>query len=235
MNDSGWRKAAAAAFPKTLPVLAGYVVLGFGFGLLLQSKGYHFLWAVLMSLTIYAGSMQYVTVDLLANGAGLVSAALMTLMINARHLFYGVSMLIRYRDMGKAKTYLIFGLTDETYSLVCGTEVPDGVEAGKYYFLVTLMNQCYWVIGSAAGALFGQAIPINTTGVDFSMTALFTVILTDNLLKQESRIPSIVGVGISLICLVLFGQNQFLIPSMIGIAAALMLPRPLLEKEREHD
>lgn len=235
MNDSGWKKAAAAAFPKTLPVLAGYVVLGFGFGLLLQSKGYHFLWAVLMSLTIYAGSMQYVTVDLLANGAGLVSAALMTLMINARHLFYGVSMLIRYRDMGKAKPYLIFGLTDETYSLVCGTELPDGVEAGKYYFLVTLMNQCYWVIGSAAGALFGQAIPINTTGVDFAMTALFTVILTDNLLKQESRIPSIVGVGISLICLVLFGQNQFLIPSMIGIAAALMLLRPLLEKEREHD
>lgn len=235
MKDSGWKKAAAAAFPKTLPVLAGYVVLGFGFGLLLQSKGYHFLWAVLMSLTIYAGSMQYVTVDLLANGAGLVSAALMTLMINARHLFYGVSMLIRYRDMGKAKTYLIFGLTDETYSLVCGTELPDGVEAGKYYFLVTLMNQCYWVIGSAAGALFGQAIPINTTGVDFAMTALFTVILTDNLLKQESRIPSIVGVGISLICLVLFGQNQFLIPSMIGIAAALMLLRPLLEKEREHD
>ncbi|MGN0268719.1 MAG: AzlC family ABC transporter permease [Lachnospiraceae bacterium] len=232
MNDSGWKKAAAAAFPKTLPVLAGYVVLGFGFGLLLQSKGYHFLWAVLMSLTIYAGSMQYVTVDLLANGAGLVSAALMTLMINARHLFYGVSMLIRYRDVGKAKPYLIFGLTDETYSLVCGTEVPDGVDTGKYYFLVTLMNQCYWVIGSAAGALFGQAIPINTTGVDFAMTALFTVILTDNLLKQESRIPSLVGLGISLICLVVFGQNQFLIPSMAGIAAALMLLRPLLEKER---
>lgn len=185
MNDSGWRKAAAAAFPKTLPVLPGYVVLGFGFGLLLQSKGYHFLWAVLMSLTIYAGSMQYVTVDLLANGAGLVSAALMTLMINARHLFYGVSMLIRYRDVGKAKPYLIFGLTDETYSLVCGTEVPDRVEAGKYYFLVTLMNQCYWIIGSAAGALFGQ--------------------------------------------------NQFLIPSMAGIAAALMLLRPLLEKESKHD
>lgn len=235
MNDSGWKKAAAAAFPKTLPVLAGYVVLGFGFGLLLQSKGYHFLWAILMSLTIYAGSMQYVTVDLLANGAGLVSAALMTLMINARHLFYGVSMLIRYRDVGKAKPYLIFGLTDETYSLVCGTEVTDGVEAGKYYFLVTLMNQCYWVIGSAAGALFGQAIPINTTGVDFAMTALFTVILTDYLLKQESRIPSIVGLGISLICLVLFGQNQFLIPSMAGIAAALMLLRPLLEKESKHD
>ena len=235
MKDSGWKKAAIAAFPGTLPVLAGYVVLGFGFGLLLQSKGYHFLWAVLMSLTIYAGSMQYVTVDLLANGAGLVSAALMTLMINARHLFYGVSMLIRYRDMGKAKPYLIFGLTDETYSLVCGTEVPDGVDAGKYYFLVTLMNQCYWVIGSAAGALFGQAIPINTTGVDFAMTALFTVILTDHLLKQESRIPSIVGLGISLICLVVFGQNQFLIPSMAGIAAALMLLRPLLEKESKHD
>ena len=116
MNDSGWKKAAAAAFPKTLPVLAGYVVLGFGFGLL-QSKGYHFLWAVLMSLTIYAGSMQYVTVDLLANGAGLVSAALMTLMINARHLFYGVSMLIRYRDVGKAKPYLVFVVAAVTCAL----------------------------------------------------------------------------------------------------------------------
>lgn len=235
MRDSGWKKAAGAAFSRTLPVLAGYEVLGFGFGLLLQSKGYHFLWAILMSLTIYAGSMQYVTVDLLVNGASLLSAALMTLMINARHLFYGVSMLIRYRDVGKAKPYLIFGLTDETYSLVCGTNVPDGVEEGKYYFLVTLLNQCYWVTGSAAGALFGQAIPINTAGVDFSMTALFTVIVTDNLLKQESRIPSIVGIGISLLCLVLFGRDQFLIPSMIGIAAALMVLRPVFEKEKKYD
>lgn len=233
--DHAFRTAIRAAFPRTLPVMAGYLVLGFGFGLLLQSKGYSFLWAFLMSLTIYAGSMQYVAIDLLTAGASLLSTGLMTLMINARHLFYGLSMLVRYRDMGLVKPYLIFGLTDETYSLVCTGDVPQGAVPRYYYLSITLLNQCYWVLGSTAGALFGQAVPLNTTGVDFAMTALFVVILLDNLLKAGSRIPALVGLAVSLLCLFFFGAEQFLIPSMLGIALVLILMRPVLGKEAHHD
>lgn len=230
-NNKSLNSALREAFPKTLPVMAGYIVLGFGFGLLLQSKDYSFWWAVLMSLTIYGGSMQFVAVDLLSGGAGLVTTGIMTLLIHARHLFYGISMLIKYRDMGKVKPYLIFGLTDETYSLVCTEEVPEGISKGTYYFWITFLNQCYWVIGSAMGGIFGQVVTINTTGVDFAMTALFVVILTENLLKKDSRIPALVGIFVSFICLLLFGAASFLIPTMIGIAATLMLLRPLLSKE----
>lgn len=227
--------AIKAAFPLTLPIMAGYLVLGFGFGLLLQSKGYHFLWAFLMSLTIYAGSMQYVAIDLLSSGAGLITAGLMTLVINARHLFYGITMLTRYQNIGKAKPYLIFGLTDETYSLVCSRKAPEGINESAFFFWITFFDQCYWILGSILGSLFGQVIAINTKGVDFSMTALFTVILTDNLIKKDSRIPSVIGLAISFICLLLFGTANFLIPSMLGITIALMLVRPILEKENSHE
>ena len=221
MNNS-YRAAIKAAFPKTLPVMAGYMVLGFGFGLLLQSKGYHCGWAFLMSLMVYAGSLQYVGVDLLASGAGLVSAAVMSLLINARHLFYGLSMLVPYRETGQVKPYIIFGLTDETYSLVCSGEFPRDVDKGKYYFCLTALNQSYWVAGSTLGALFGQTMPINTAGVDFAMTALFVVILLDNLKKPESRGPAVIGLVVSLVCLLAFGAQQFLIPSMLGIAGTLL-------------
>lgn len=233
MKNSNYRKAFCAAFPQTLPVMAGYLVLGFGFGLLLQSRGYHFLWAILMSLTIYGGSMQFVTIDLLSSGATLLTAGIMTLMIHARHLFYGLSMLTKYRDMGKGKVYLIYGLTDETYSLVCSGEVPEGIDKRAYYLWITFLDQIYWVAGSALGGLFGQMVSINTTGVDFAMTALFVVILTDNLLKEDSRIPAIIGLAISFLCLLVFGSGNFLIPSMIGIAAVLMLLRPILNKKKD--
>lgn len=226
-----YKKALQAAFPRTLPVMAGYLVIGFGYGLLLQSRGYNFLWAVLMCLTIYGGSMQFVAVDLLSSGAGLLTAGIMTLMIHARHLFYGLSMLVKYRDTGKIKPYLIYALTDETYSLVCTGDAPDGVDKNAFYFWITLLDQVYWVIGGAAGGLFGQFITINTTGVDYAMTALFVVILTDNLLKRESRIPALAGVAVSLVCLLLFGASGFLIPSMIGITAILMILRPVLNKK----
>ena len=231
MQTSDNKSALRYAFPKTLPVMAGYLVLGFGFGLLLQSKGYNVLWAVLMSVTIYGGSMQYITIDLLSAGAGLLTSAVMTLMIHARHLFYGISMLAKYRDIKKAKAYLIFGLTDETYSLVCTEEVPEGIDRGAFYFWVTILDQSYWVIGSAIGSLFGQLIRINTKGVEFSMTALFVVILTDNLLKKERRLSALLGLGVSLVCLIVFGSDRFLIPSMIGITVVLMLLRPLLQKQ----
>ncbi len=224
-----------AAFPKTLPVMAGYLVLGFGFGLLLQSKGYNFIWALIMSLFIYAGSMQYVAVDLLANGAGLVAGAIMTLMINARHLFYGISMLVRYRDVGKVKPYLIFALSDETYSLVSGDDLPENIDRSMYYFFISSLDQCYWVVGSVIGALFGQVVAINTAGVEYSMTALFVVIVTDNLIKEQSRIPAIIGIIVSLICLLIFGPSNFLIPSMIVITIVLLILRSKLEEEEENN
>lgn len=217
-----YNSAFKAAFPATLPVMAGYMVLGFGFGLLLQSKGYHFGWAFLMSLVVYAGSLQYVGVDLLAGGAGLISSAVMSLLINARHLFYGLSMLVPYSNTGKVKPYIIFGLTDETYSLVCSGNVPENIDKQKYYFCITALNHSYWVIGSTIGALFGQTMPINTAGVDFAMTALFVVILLDNLKKHESRGPAVIGLSVSLICLFIFGAANFLIPAMIGIAVTLL-------------
>lgn len=231
MDLDATQKALQAAFPRTIPVMAGYLVLGFGFGLLLQSKGYNCLWAVLMGLTIYGGSMQFVAVDLLSSGAGLLTAGFMTLLIHARHLFYGISMLGKYRGTVRAKPYLIYGLTDETYSLVCTGEVPAGVDKSRFYVCITLLNQLYWIVGSAAGGLFGQVVTINTAGVDYAMTALFVVILTDNLLKRESRLPALVGVGVSLVCLLLFGAESFLIPSMAGITAALMLLRPVLGRK----
>ena len=166
------KKAFKSAFPGTLPVMAGYLVLGVGFGILLQSKGYSFLWAGVMSLTIYAGSMQYVAVDLLSSGAAVLSAALMTLVINARHLFYGLSMLEKYRDVkGVKKLYLIFSLTDETYSLVCTARPPEDVDPTAFYFWTSLLNQCYWVAGSVLGGPLGQVPPFDPTGVDFAMTA----------------------------------------------------------------
>ena len=228
------KQALKAAFPLTLPVMAGYLVLGVGFGILLESKGYSFLWAGLMSLTIYAGSMQYVAVDLLSGGASLLSALLMTLVINARHLFYGLSMLEPYRKAkGGKKAYLIHGLTDETYSLVCSAVPPAGVERAALCFWITLLDQCYWFLGSVAGGLLGQLIPFDTTGIDFAMTALFVVIVTEQWLTSKRHLPALVGGGVSLACLLLFGADAFLIPAMVGIAASLMLLRPLLEPDRK--
>lgn len=221
------------AFVASLPVMAGYLVLGMGFGILLQDKGYGWWWALLMSTTIYAGSMQYVAVDLLAGGASLLAAAMMTLMVNIRHLFYGISMLGRYQDAGKARPYLIFALTDETYSLVCAPHLPDGVDEKKYYLYLSLLNQCYWIIGSVAGAAAGAAFTFNSAGIDFAMTALFVVIFVEQWEKATSHLPAVTGVGISVICLLIFGPSGFLIPAMLGITAALFLEKRWLDRSGE--
>lgn len=205
------------AFKQSLPIMAGYIVLGMGFGVLLETKGYGVGWALLMSGFIYAGSMQYVTINLLTAGASLISAALMTLMVNARHLFYGISMIERYRDTRPYKPYLIFGLTDETYSVVCSGTVPEGVDEKKYFFLVTLFAQCYWVLGSVMGSLLGSVLTFDSTGIDFSMTALFLVVFVEQWRSTKNHTSAIVGVAASLICLLIFGADQFLIPSMISI------------------
>ncbi len=221
------------AFKRSLPVMAGYLVLGMGFGILLKAKGYGLVWAFCMSLFIYAGSMQYVAVDLLSGGASLVSAALMTVMVNARHLFYGISMIDRYKTSGAKKPYLAFALTDETYSLVCSGEVPEGVDQNRYFFLVSLFNQCYWITGSVAGALIGSLLTFNTAGIEFSMTALFLVVFVEQWRSAKEHLSAMIGVGVSGICLLIFGGERFLIPSMVGITAALTVLKKVLEKRHE--
>lgn len=218
------------AFKRSLPVMAGYLVLGMGFGILLEAKGYGVWWAFCMSLFIYAGSMQYVAVDLLAGGASLLSTALMTLMVNARHLFYGISMIDRYKEAGAKKLYLVFALTDETYSLVCSGDVPEGVDKNWYFFFVSLLNQSYWIAGSVAGSLIGSLLTFNTTGIEFSMTALFIVVFIEQWKSTSNHLSALIGVGASLACLLIFGTEGFLIPSMLAITIALTVFRGSVKK-----
>lgn len=221
------------AFRQSLPVMAGYLVLGMGFGVLLETKGYGVFWALAMSLFIYAGSMQYVAIDLLTGGASLISAAIMTLMVNARHLFYGISMIERYRDTGAAKPYLIFSLTDETYSLVCSGNVPRGVDQKKYYLLISFFNQCYWVAGSVTGSLVGSLLTFNTEGIEFAMTALFLVVFTEQWKSTKNHISAVTGVAASVVCLVIFGPDRFVIPAMAAITVLLTLMRGCFEKKEK--
>ena len=213
------------AFVATLPVMAGYVVLGTGFGILFQSKGYALLWAAAMSLFVYAGSMQYLAVDLLTGGVSLIAAAVTTLMVNARHLFYGISMIGKYQNTGPYKPYLIFGLTDETYSLNCVDLPNDITNAPLYYFLVTILDQSYWVLGTVMGSLLGQIIPFSTEGIDFSLTALFITVFVEQWKSTKDHVPAIIGLAASVVCLLIFGTGNFLIPTMILITLCLTIYR----------
>ena len=213
------------AFYKSIPVMAGYIVLGIGFGILLRSAGYGVLWALAMSVFIYAGSMQYVGVGLLAGGASVITTILTTLMVNARHLFYSISMIDRYRDSGKYKPYLIFALTDETYSLLCDGKTPEGEDPNKYRFLVSAFNHSYWVAGSVAGSLLGTVLPFSTAGIEFAMTALFLASFTEQWIENKDHIPAITGVVSTLLCLLIFGAERFLIPAMLLITLVLTLRR----------
>lgn len=219
------------AFKATIPVLTGYLVLGFGFGIVLKSAGYGILTAFFMSLFIYAGSMQYVAVGLLAGGASLLTVALTTLMVNARHLFYGISMLEKYRSAGKYKPYLIFALTDETYSLVCQENEEIASEQQiKYDFFVSLLNQIYWVAGSVLGAVAGTVLTFNSEGIDFALTALFLTVFLEQWLTAKDHVPAIIGVLSSVICLLIFGSDRFLIPAMLVIALLLSFYREVPKK-----
>lgn len=219
-----------AAFFDTIPVMTGYIFLGFGFGILLDQNGYGLGWALAMSVFIYAGSMQYVAVGLLSGGASLLTTALTALMVNARHLFYGISMVDSYKGAGKKKPYLIFALTDETYSLVSRQPRPDH----GYCFLVSLLDQIYWVAGTALGSLAGSLIPLNYEGIDFVLTALFVTIFVEQWLSTKNHLPAIIGVMSTAICLLIFGSDVFLIPSMALIAGLLTLIRKSERRER-HD
>ena len=226
------------AFKDTLPVMAGYLVLGIGFGIIMTTSGYSPVWSLIMSLFIYAGSMQYVGIGLLTGGASLITVALTTLMVNARHLFYGISMVDKYKKTGKVKPYLIYGLTDETYALAVAAnndteKEVDITSQNKYFFLITVMDHFYWVTGSMIGALLGTIITFDTTGIDFALTALFITIFTDQWLKTKKHLPAIIGVAASVLSLIIFGQQSFLIPSMILISAALLIMKRFAKEENE--
>ena len=214
------------AFYRSVPVLAGYVVLGIGFGILMRNAGYGVLWTAAMSLFIYAGSMQYVGVGLLSGGASALTAAVTTFMVNARHLFYSISMIDKYRDAGKYRPYLIFALTDETYSLLCDGKTPEGTDPQLYRFLLSLFNHSYWFSGSVAGNLLGGVLPFSTAGIEFSMTALFIASFTEQWLTAGDHIPALTGVLCTAACLLVFGRESFLIPAMLLITLVLTLLRP---------
>lgn len=222
------------ALRATVPVMAGYLVLGMGFGILLRTKGYDVWWALAMSGFIYAGSMQYLTIDLLTGGASLITAAITTLLVNARHLFYGISMVEGYRKLGKEKPYAIFALTDETYSLVCQDDQhPNPDDYRRYVFWVSLCDQCYWVTGSLVGALLGSIIPFDATGIDFSLTALFLTVFIEQWLSTKDHASALIGVIASVLCVVVFGPANFLLPAMAAILISLTVLRAV-RKEDAH-
>ena len=224
---------ARKAFLKSLPVMGGYVVLGMGFGILAHNAGYGMPWVLAMSLLIYAGSMQYVGIGLLQGGASVLITAVTTVMVNARHLFYSISMIGRYKDTGKYKPYLIFALTDETYSLLCDGKAPEGTDPDLFCFLVSLFNHCWWVTGSLAGALLGGVLPFSTAGIEFSMTALFIASFTEQWITMKDHLPALTGLFSTLACLLAFGPERFLIPAMLVITLVLTLLRNRTAAGRE--
>lgn len=223
-------KALKAAFPHTIPILMGFLFLGLAYGFYMNSKGFSFWWPLLMSATIFAGSMEFVTVSLLCGAFHPAYAFLLALMVNARHLFYGISMLEKFKGAGKKKWYLIFGMCDESFSILCSTEPPADVDKGWFMVFVTLLNQCYWVAGATLGGILGSFIPFNTQGIDFVMTALFVAIFIDQWKSQKRHLPAVVGLTMPVLCLVIFGPDQFILPSMALILAVLSLLKKPLEK-----
>ena len=214
--------ALRAAFPATIPVLTGYLCIGMAYGLLMANAGYGVFWALLLSLLCYAGSMEFVAVSLLTAGFDPVQALLMALMINARHAFYGLSMLEKYRGTGWARPFLIFSLTDETFSLVSTLEPPDGVTRRDFYFWISLLDYLYWQVGSVLGALIGGLLPFDTTGLDFALTALFIVLFLEQWRKRENRPAALIGLGCTAVSLAVVGADRLVIPAMVLILAALL-------------
>lgn len=220
------RKAMKTVFLDTVPVMTGYLFLGVGFGILLSEKtGYGIGWSVGMALFMLAGSGQYLAVSLIAEHASIISAAIATFLINARHIFYGISLIEPYKGAGKKKPYLIFALTDETYSLVTQNEPPEGMRRHSYCFWVSLLDHVYWLIGCALGSILGSTLPISFEGVDFVLTALFVTMFVEQWISHKNHLPAIIGVGATVLCLVLFGRDVFLIPSMALIAVLLTISR----------
>ena len=230
MKEKKLLPALRAAFPHTLPVLAGFGFLGVTYGILMNVSGFAFWQTALISLTVFAGSMQFVAVNLLLSAFDPLAAFFMTLMINARHLFYGISMLDKYKGLGIKRFYLIFGMCDETFSINCTATPPPSVDRGLFMLSVTALDHFYWVAASTIGGLFGGLIRFKTEGLDFAMTALFVVILTEQLRDKKSRPTALLGLILSALCLVLFGADRFVIPAMVAILLSLSLLKRVLER-----
>ncbi len=224
------RNVWAAAFRVTVPVLIGYLAIGVAFGLMLEAIGYNFIWAFFMSLTIYAGSGQYLGVSLLDLGAALSEAALLTLILNFRHIVYGLSMLEKFQTItGWRKFYMIFSLTDETYALLTSVRTPQGMRPADFYFAIALLDQSYWIIGSVLGSVAGALLRFDTTGVDFAMTALFVVIAVGQWKENKRHLPAILGGCCTFLSLSLLGPDNFLIPALGAIVVLLLGLRGRLE------
>ena len=227
-------RALKCAFPHTIPIFAGFCFLGMTYGIYMKVSGFAFWYPMLMSLVIYGGSLEFVAVSMLLAPYAPMQAFLMTLMIQARHLFYGIAMLDKFRGMGWKKPYLIFGMCDETFSINCTAEIPEDVDRGWFYFFVTLLNQIYWVLGATAGGLVGGLIRFNTEGLDFVMMAMFVVIFLEQWRKEKRHDSAAVGMAASVVCLAIFGADNFLIPTMVCILAVLTaLRKPLEQKEAD--
>lgn len=226
-------KALKAAFPHTIPVITGFVFLGIAYGVLMGTNGYSAIWAFLMSLIAYCGSMQFVAINLLVVAFNPGQAFIMAIMVNARHLFYGLSMLDKYKGTGKLKFFLIYWLCDETFSINCSTEPPRGVDRGWFYFFVSFINYMTWGLSSLVGGLIGNMITFDTKGIDFALTALFVVIFLNGWKEKKNRIPSLIGMGCSVVSIILFGTENFIIPAMILVLAVLTIGRKKLEGGKE--
>lgn len=219
------RRALFAAFPHTIPVLTGYLVLGMTYGMLMRTKGYGVEWSVLMSAVAFCGSMQFVAITLLTAAFDPIQAFFLSLLVNARHMFYGLSMMEKYKGLGKARALLIYVLSDETFSVSSGVEPPEGVSRKHFYLSISLLDYAYWVTGTAIGSMVGMILPFNTAGLDFVLTALFVVLFLEQMRKKENRAAGIIGVAGALLCLLLFGAGNFIIPAMALICAGLLVRR----------
>lgn len=223
------RKALKAAFPHTIPIFAGFWFLALAYGIYMNTAGFSFVYPMFMSALIFGGSLEFIAVEMLLSPFAPVQALIMALLVQARHLFYGISMLEKYKGVGWKKYYLIFGMCDETFSINYTAEVPEDVDRGWFYFFVTLLDQLYWVSGAIIGGLVGSLLKFNTDGLSFVMTAMFVVIFLDQWMKEKTHISAFVGLGASLICLLIFGPDSFLIPAMVCIVAVLTIFRKPLE------
>lgn len=226
-------KALKAAFPQTIPIMAGYVFLSIAYGVYMNAFGFNFLYPMFMSMLIYAGTVQFVAVGLLMAVFDPLNAFFLTLMINARYLFYGISMLNKYRINGLKGAFLVFGMSDETFSINLTADIPEDIDESWFMFFVTILNYTYWVSGSILGGLFGELIEFNTKGLEFAMTAMFIVIFLEQWLKEKSHSSSLLGLGVSASCLIIFGSDNFIIPSMIVILLILTLKKEPFMKAGE--
>jgi len=227
------KKAFKTAFPYTVPIFAGFWFLGLTYGIYMNVSGFSFLYPMIMSLAIFAGSVEFVTVSMLLGAFAPLQALVMTLMVNARHLFYGISMLDKYGSMGRKKYYLIFGMCDESFSINYTANIPDDVDKGWFMLFVTLLNHLYWFSGSTLGGIFGSFISFNTEGLGFVMTAMFIVIFLEQWLNEKNHTTAIIGFAVSIPCLIIFGKDSFLLPSMAAMLIALTVFRGKIEKGGE--